>query len=340
MPSSDPIECTNHGHKHGHSTFDELARCVGTARLLVAVIPGTGGPTATASGPATAPSGGSVRPIVHPATTISSHTGPGVTIKDPLAPATTPQLKYIRTLGGSWRDSVDSNKGEASALIEMLKDPDVSELYKLPRVPLDDDAWEAFPIEREYQKNPSAFIASWNRRYWALEGDSLPTAVKPVSTPPSYVEDDDDSAATASTTLLAMMPLFDRVPDGYFAVQGSLKEYHFIRISRPKSGRWKGSIKVQTIHGENLQLAWSYNKTRHRAYTYNRSYDIEKFLLEIMTDWSKAARMYAKKIERCCRCNARLTDDRSRKYGIGPECEKYWPHIIAEVDEELAAGGA
>lgn len=155
--------------------------------------------------------------------------------------------------------------------------------------------------------------------------------VTPDPTPPPV-----QSVTDARVPMLA--GLIGAVPDGLYAVQ----EYDgghvdFLRISRPKTGKYGGSIKVQTQHG-----SYGDGKYKTRAVLWPSGRfsvwhpPVIDMLMLLVTDHISAALLYAKKSNRCCRCNAKLTDDRSRKYGIGPECEKSWPHIIEAVDEREA----
>src|SRR5690606_20588870 len=49
--------------------------------------------------------------------------------------------------------------------------------------------------------------------------------------------------------------MLDGIPSGYYAVRpDTTVNYTFIRISRPKSGKLRGSIKVQTQHSDDLYL--------------------------------------------------------------------------------------
>lgn len=139
--------------------------------------------------------------------------------------------------------------------------------------------------------------------------------------------------------------LLPMVRDGYYAVQ----EYDgghvdFLRISRPKKNKFATAIKVQTVHGNPMSVKLSDAVAAlwpsGTLSMYNRSGRIEDMLLLLVADSQNAARLYAQKMEHCCRCNASLTDDRSRHYGIGPECEKHWPHIIEIVDLEDAMKNA
>jgi hypothetical protein len=35
----------------------------------------------------------------------------------------------------------------------------------------------------------------------------------------------------------------------------------------------------------------------------------------------------------CSKCGKKLTHGRSRYYGIGPECEEFWPEVINFINE-------
>jgi hypothetical protein len=133
--------------------------------------------------------------------------------------------------------------------------------------------------------------------------------------------------------------LIDLVPDGYYAVQ-SYEGGHvdFLRISRPKKRQYAGSIKVQTQHGGfgdgkfNVRAAfWLGSKTLSVYYE-----PIVDMLLLLVADHQSAAVRYAEKASRCLRCNAKLTDERSRHYHIGPECEKLRPDVIEAIDAKYA----
>jgi hypothetical protein len=135
--------------------------------------------------------------------------------------------------------------------------------------------------------------------------------------------------------------LLPMVRDGYYAVQEfDGGHVDFLRISRPKKNKFATAIKVQTVHGNPMGVKLSSPVAAlwpsGTLSMYVRTGRIEDMLLLLVADSQNAARLYAKKMEHCCRCNASLTDDRSRHYGIGPECEKHWPHIIEIVDLEDA----
>jgi hypothetical protein len=129
--------------------------------------------------------------------------------------------------------------------------------------------------------------------------------------------------------------LIDSVPSGYFAVQeADGRPVTFMRISRPKHGNFKDAIKVQTQHGPEFKDAWAYwpatDKLMHIRGPWG---DVSPQLLMLIADWQGSTMRYSRLIGKCGRCNLALTDDRSRYYGIGPDCEQVWPWFIDEVDE-------
>lgn len=138
------------------------------------------------------------------------------------------------------------------------------------------------------------------------------------------------AAPNRQTTKIPLAMLHD-VPDGYYATrQDSTRPYTFFRISRPKSGNFKGALKIQTQHGPDYKLALVVYPG-DRVYWSNMA--VEDDLLLVVVDKNGCAIAYAEKIGRCMRCNTELTDERSRWYGIGPECEKHWPHMIDLIND-------
>lgn len=126
--------------------------------------------------------------------------------------------------------------------------------------------------------------------------------------------------------------LLDMVPDGYFAVRRQEGDpITFMRISRPTRGQYKGCIKVQTQHGPSLEVRLI--KWPSERWTVYLADTVDKMML-VVTDFQGAMMTYSQEIGKCCRCNTELTDERSRWYGIGPECEKSFGWVIARVNEE------
>jgi hypothetical protein len=118
--------------------------------------------------------------------------------------------------------------------------------------------------------------------------------------------------------------------DGRYAVKmGPDDPFRFIRLSRPKNGKSKGFLKIQTQHSEALAPAASIRLDGSGRYVQQR--DLLPYLRMLVCDPTTAAMDYGRAMRRCSRCGIRLTDDRSRWFSIGPECEKYWPEIIGMV---------
>ncbi len=137
---------------------------------------------------------------------------------------------------------------------------------------------------------------------------------------------------TTDPRLDLLKGMIDMIPDGYYAVSPEAGvATTFIRLKRPSSkhDRFQGSLKVQTQHGPRLEVAaalWSSGK-----WSIYRSSVVESLML-LVSDYRSSALRYAQEIGKCCRCNSPLTDERSRHYGIGPECEKHRPWVIEYVD--------
>lgn len=333
------IRCVSAGESdtHYHKTWPELAACVGTyATLDVTVARYTPKVTAPASVPAAAP-------VATPAAPVSG-------MKHPTARPTVKQLEYISNLGGSWRDAALETREMASKLIDILaKKDEVAEAFQIPSptVPLNDDMWLAFSQEKMwltnnldwYWKTPQLWDDAMYRKSKGQPGWADPPASRrdPEPTPIARPVIP-DVRAEEKAKLEKMSPLFQTVPDGYYAVEtGDGRSLKFVRISTYRKGHPReGSRKLQTIHGPNLEDAaciWKSGKVS----VWN--HDIVELSLLILSDHEGCLRRYAREIDKCCRCNTRLTDERSRRYGIGPECEKHWPWIIEAVHLEEAERG-
>lgn len=147
-------------------------------------------------------------------------------------------------------------------------------------------------------------------------------------------------------TLKLVKGLLDFVPDGYYAVQpdpADDKHCEFYRIDRPKptaKSKWRGFTKIQRQIGSGYGTRLDFVATVSPAGNWHfyrwqtRKLDIEN-LKSLVADWRGCAMLYHEKIGTCMCCNATLTDDRSRWYGIGPECEKKtsWAWVIETVDD-------
>lgn len=157
-----------------------------------------------------------------------------------------------------------------------------------------------------------------------------------TETAPAYSQPPKPAPKVKDPKVAMLEALLPSIPEGMYAV----REYEgghidFIRLSKPKNNKWKGSLKIQTLHG-----GFGDGKYQTRAALWLDSGNlwvghqpIIPVLLLLATDHMTASMLYARESRRCMRCNAVLTDERSRHYGIGPECEKIRPDVIERVDE-------
>lgn len=131
--------------------------------------------------------------------------------------------------------------------------------------------------------------------------------------------------------------MMSSLPTGYYAVGNSGDDGHldFLRISEPKTGKYKGSIKIQSQHGDNWLVRGAYWKDSGKLVIWDPRY-VEPMLL-LLADHFGAAMRYGRKIGTCIRCNAELTDTESRRLMIGPECRKIKPSLVEAAEAYLAA---
>lgn len=101
-----------------------------------------------------------------------------------------------------------------------------------------------------------------------------------------------------------------KIPQGYYAVtdplDGVLK---FYRVRVPKNGKWQGMSFLSQVSGDN-HLSMRDKAERDRIYG------------EIEKDITGALKRFGQEIGQCGHCRKQLTDEDSRKFGIGPVCRK------------------
>lgn len=120
--------------------------------------------------------------------------------------------------------------------------------------------------------------------------------------------------------------------DGRYAVKMHADDpFKFIRLSRPNRGKARDYLKIQSQHAEALASVGLIHTSLEprKRYLYAPSYI--PYLRMLACDPTTAAMDYGREMRRCSRCGIQLTDDKSRWFSIGPECEKHWPDIIAMV---------
>lgn len=130
--------------------------------------------------------------------------------------------------------------------------------------------------------------------------------------------------------------MFPSIPSGYFCVPlpSEADRLFFVRVSRPKFGRHKGNQRLQIQSGNSLMPAAVLFESGAWWQSSPRAPEI---VLILVADYQGAAVRYARERKKCARCNSDLTDPRSRHYGIGPECETYWPWFIEAVNASEGA---
>ena len=156
----------------------------------------------------------------------------------------------------------------------------------------------------------------------------------PATAATAATADPEPESAASSWPLTLPKGMFDLVPDGYFAVQPSLDvQMTFIRIKTQKGGWQDGARKVATQHSDWFKRQFTVARDGRVFVASNADLKlVDDRLLLVGCDPSTAQIRYATELGRCGRCGRELTDNRSRWYGIGPECEKHLPEIIARVD--------
>lgn len=177
-----------------------------------------------------------------------------------------------------------------------------------------------------------------SRECWVRTIGPNASAAPRVTTPPPAPPAAIPYAMQPRTSVpLAML---ESTPNGYFAVRlDDNDSYQFLRISRkfPKRSWKRGCIQIQRQASEELYEILLYRPLDPDEGNYEEWIRIsraqyERYVILAMVDPLGAGLAYARELKHCCRCGKALTDKRSRHYGIGPECEKKFPDVIAWVD--------
>lgn len=133
-----------------------------------------------------------------------------------------------------------------------------------------------------------------------------------------------------------LVPLLADCPSGYYAVRSDDNDpYTFYRVSRPDKGYWKGVVKVQSKHSDNLNLVMVCRPEKDWYQTFDSRY-VRKIVL-VAADPIGAGLAFARELEHCCKCGKSLTDANSRRLCIGPECVKKYPEHVAMMERRWAS---
>jgi hypothetical protein len=127
--------------------------------------------------------------------------------------------------------------------------------------------------------------------------------------------------------------LMQALPDGRYAIRADETEpYTFFRVKIHTRGKRVGCMTIQTQHSERLMNAAIRWRSGQWFFERNKQTIID-LMLFVCLDPKTAGMNYAQELGRCCICGKELTDERSRWYGIGPDCETRHGSIIEWVNE-------
>jgi hypothetical protein len=106
------------------------------------------------------------------------------------------------------------------------------------------------------------------------------------------------------------MPDADVVPEGRYALAtepGAVNTLAFYKVDRPTEGRWAGYVFVKLLVSDvEKRLSWKASVT------------VLAKIAELGAD--AASKAYGREARKCGICGHALTNDESRKRGIGPDC--------------------
>jgi hypothetical protein len=101
------------------------------------------------------------------------------------------------------------------------------------------------------------------------------------------------------------------IPEGHYAVDGrDGRPTDFYRVDRPSGGKWDGWTFLKMVVGGKPDF-------RVRDWT-----TVRTVLEQIQADPDNAAQRYGVELGQCSECNIHLTDELSRRLGIGPICRE------------------
>lgn len=173
---------------------------------------------------------------------------------------------------------------------------------------------------------------------WRPPGQVQLAPVAPPLPPTPAPQPERRSRVSDDPRLPIIATMVRLIPEGYYATapDGDDRHNDFVRIVTQKGKRshWQGALTVQTQHSDR----WSDPRIAFwpsgSVSTYDGGQSCIGMVQEIVADYKTAALRYSILNTRCMRCGAKLTDDRSKHYLVGPECERLhhyiWPIIFAD----------
>lgn len=88
------------------------------------------------------------------------------------------------------------------------------------------------------------------------------------------------------------------------------ESWHFFEVHRPDDGKWSGWTFLAKLSGGNREKV--------------PQAEMELPMSHIAKDPAEAMKDYGKNTNTCSKCHTELTDPKSLKIGIGPDCKKYY----------------
>lgn len=145
---------------------------------------------------------------------------------------------------------------------------------------------------------------------------------------------------TMNETPLIPLNMLRMIRFGRYAVPNNDQtEMIFLRVAETKGKNSilpVGSVKVQTKHAETWQdrlVVKPDGKVYRQDHSLIKGMKLADILIAVLSDQTTAAMEYAIRKDECARCGVELTDDKSRFFGLGPDCQKDWPHMVGMVIE-------
>jgi len=171
--------------------------------------------------------------------------------------------------------------------------------------------------ERDHRISPSMFSQRLRPgAARAVLGNLRRCPLRLTGGEPVVLQRSPEEAGMADRTCLPPAPsvplisTFTDVPDGYYATasRSGHNDLDFWKVERPSGGKWAGRTFVRRVIGGKPDA----NTTNLQA---------RLALLAIREAGPEAAGLlYATELGLCRRCNRHLTDEVSRRLGIGPYC--------------------
>jgi hypothetical protein len=208
------------------------------------------------------------------------------------------QRDYIVALGGDLRAANLMTKRVASRYIDALRSPAVAAASLTHVIP--------------------------------AATDRHPTASVPVE-PPARVP-----VPVSKPVTSIPLGLLEAIPAAHYAVRADSNEpYTFLRVRKPKTGRYTGCTIIQTRHGDRFITRFALFPNGRVWFSPGDQRFIESKIMLVFGDYQYAMMEYGREIGRCMVCGKTLTDERSRWYGIGPDCETRYSFPVERLDEEF-----